>query len=309
MILISKQSTSIANLTSGNSVQVLITLVHLSFVKILRNVIHIFSPLKLYHMTYNNSSLPYKIDYVWYGNATVPYGGTVEHHLLLATASVFTIGFLLPYIVMSFAAPYCLRFRVVNRFRPIYETQYGPYKDECRYWFGVRLMLLVVFCMIYTLTEGTDYGIIQLVINTFIMIIFFPIQCWIKPFKTTATNVIDSFYVGTVTIIYFIAQYLALSNEGYSTASYHSGQVFTALIFIAFIVTVIYHIAYFVSPVNYFCTSLNDVVRRCLQNIVYGRQFPLRSMPDDGQPNYGATIQRSYNDNSYRESLLSCRST
>ena len=128
LILLSKRSMYIANLTSGNSVQVLITLVHLSFIKILNNVARIFSPVKLYRMT-NNSS-PYKIDYMWYGNATIPYGGTVEHCLLLATASIFTVGFLLPYAVMSFAAPYCLRYRVVNRFRPIYETQYGPYKEK-----------------------------------------------------------------------------------------------------------------------------------------------------------------------------------
>ena len=307
LILISKQSMSIANLTSGNSVQVLITLVHLSFVKILKNVIHIFSPLKLYHMTYTNSTLPYGIDYVWYSNATIPYGGTVEHCLLLVAASVFTIGFLLPYVVMSFAAPYCLRFRVVNHFRPIYETQYGPYKDKYRYWFGVRVMLLVIFCVIYILTEGTDYGRTQIVIDAFILIIFFPVQCWIKPFKTMATNVIDSFYVGTVTIVYCAAQYVALSNH--ETASYNSGKVFTALVFTAFVMTVIYHIAYFVSPVNHFCTLLSDVISRRLQDIVRGRQLPLRNVPDDRHPTYGAMIQRSYNDSSYREPLLSCKST
>ena len=301
VIVISNRSTYVANLTSGNSVQVLITLVHFSFVKILRNVILIFTPLKLYRMT-DNSSSPYEIDYVWYGNATIPYGGTVEHCLLLVAGSVVTIGFLLPYVVMSFAAPYCLRYRLVNHFRQVYETQYGPYKDNYRYWFGVRLLLLVVFSIVYVFTEGTRIDR-QLAIYSAILIVFFLLQGCIKPFKATATYVIDSFYVGTATAGMCAAAYFSLIDEGYSAVSLYIGKAIYSLIFIMFVVTVIYHFAYFVTPVN------SCLIWKRL-HLLLGHRFRLRNMIGDGQANnYGATIQRSYNDSSYREPLLSWRNT
>ena len=303
VIVISNRSTYVANLTSGNSVQVLITLVHFSFVKILRNVILIFSSLKLYRMM-DNSSSPYKIDYVWYGNATIPYGGTVEHRLLLVAASVFTIGFLLPYVVMSFAAPYCLRYRLVNRFRQVYETQYGPYKDNYRYWFGVRLLLLVVFSIVYVFTEGTHIDS-QLIIYTLILFFFFSVQCWIKPFKTTATNVIDLFYIGTATVGMCTAAYFTVIGEGFSTMSFNIGKLTYGLIFITFLMIIVYHVAYFVTPVNGYCRVLYNTISKCLQDIGHNHRLPLRNMSIDGQPNYGAIIQRSYNDSSYREPLLS----
>ena len=300
VIAISKQSTYVANLTSDNSVQTLITLVHLSFVKVLRNVIYIFSPLKLYRMTENSSS-PYEIDYMWYGNGTIPYGGSMEHGLLLAAASVFTIGFLLPYVVMSFAAPYCLRYRMVNRFRQIYETQYGPYKEECRYWFGARLLLLMVFSIVYALTKGNDIPT-QIIIYQSLLVCFITLQCWIKPFKKPATNVIDALLVGAATLIYCFATYFIVQDmyTGMSEVC-TAGYAIVGIVFALFTLIVLYHIVWFIQPIRHIFMTLVAKIRN------FSKHYrSSRSMVDVSHDiNYGATIQQSYTCDNYREPLLS----
>ena len=301
IIFISKRSTFISNLTSDNSVQVLITLVQLSFVKILRNVFYICSPLILYRMA-NSTSPPYQTKHImWYGNATIPYSGTTGHCLLLIAALVFTIGFLLPYVVMSFVAPYCFRYRIVNHFRVIYETQYGPYKDKYRYWFGIRLMLLVTFSAIYMLTQGTDpYK--QVIIYQSLLVCFFGVQCWIRPLKTTATNMIDSFCLGIVTMGYVLITFF-FKNESLSI-TYVAACTLASVIFIIFILTILYHMVWFIHPVRHLLTNYKDKAVRLWNS----RKARFKSMVDvskDANNYYGATIQQSYNCDDYREPLLS----
>ena len=124
----------------------------------------------------------------------------------------------------------------------------------------------------------------------------------------SAANIIDSFYIGTATITYCIAQYFVFSYKRQSMVSYRTGEVVTIIILMALIITVMYHIVYFVPPLKRYCLRLHDVISRQLLNIAHGCQFSLRNLTGDyGQPNYGAAIQRSYNDSSYHEPLLSWR--
>ena len=132
-VLVSRRSVVVSNWISNCLVQVLMTLVHLSYVKLLVNVINVFSFLKVFVEKHSTNTL--QVAYLWYSDASIPYGSTWGHVSLIILAVIFTCGFLIPYLLFSLFTPCCWRWRLVIRFRPVFDTLYGPYKHKYAYWF------------------------------------------------------------------------------------------------------------------------------------------------------------------------------
>ena len=98
------------------------TLVHLSYVKLLVNVINIFSFLKVFVEKHSIQTL--QIAYLSYNDASIPYGSTWGNVCLIILAVIFTCGFLIPYVLLSLFIPCCWRWRLVITFRPVFDTLY-----------------------------------------------------------------------------------------------------------------------------------------------------------------------------------------
>ena len=99
-VLVSRRSLVVSNWISNRSVQILMTLVHLSYIKLLVTVINIFSFLKVF--VENHSTYTLQNAYLWY---SIPYGSTWGHVCLI------------PYLLLSLCTPYYWRWRLVIRFR------------------------------------------------------------------------------------------------------------------------------------------------------------------------------------------------
>ena len=115
MIVISKYS----NFISNSSVQVLATLLYLSFAKLLCTVINIASYSKIHSVTliHNASNKIYYFgsndeEAVWYYNGETYRQGI--HGLLLAFAVAFTALYLLPYAILTTFSHCLMRFRLFN---------------------------------------------------------------------------------------------------------------------------------------------------------------------------------------------------
>ena len=66
-----------------------------------------------------------------------------EHIALFLIAMMFTVLFILP---LSFALTFpktVLRSKRMSYFFPLLDCIYAPYKDQYRYWLGVRLIVLI----------------------------------------------------------------------------------------------------------------------------------------------------------------------
>ena len=141
LVIISRYSTRISNLIVGSSVQVLATLIQLSFAKLLLTVSDIFTSAEV-HTTHHHPLM------VWYfgGNITYLSGG----HLVLFLLSLLTsLLFLLPYLVITTIASHLRKYRLSKHFRPLIDAYHGPYKDRLGYWFGVRQWLVVFLYIVY----------------------------------------------------------------------------------------------------------------------------------------------------------------
>ena len=151
IIVASHYSTIASRLSGNNAVQVLATLFLLSYSKLLRIVITIFSTTELVYP--DNSKR-----WVWL------YDGNVDYlrgkHVSLFLAGLFIlIALTLPYTTMLFCIQWLLRcssykvFFWVRKLHPLFDAYTGPYKIKHRYWTG--LLLLIRACLILTFSLNT----------------------------------------------------------------------------------------------------------------------------------------------------------
>ena len=143
IILTSRYSITVSKLIGHNPIAVLATLILLSYTKILKIIIQVFS--------YAELEYPSNTTTVWLKDANVPY--LQSQHLLLTvvTSLVLTLLFL-PYTLLLLLGSklYCFTGRKsfcwLNRLKPLLDSYYAPCKAHTRYWPG---FLLLVRCVLY----------------------------------------------------------------------------------------------------------------------------------------------------------------
>ena len=204
MIILSQFSPKLSNKTAHSSVQVLVTVVHLSFSRLLLLLINV--------MTYAEVYTSNDVHYVWYLDGTVKYGG-YSHRILMIVTLIVVIGLLLPYVLLNlFAKPLRLLACTNKHLRPILESIHAPYKEGKQYWFTLRLLLLCALYGLYAKYRATD--VYSLLFSTNLMlVIFLVIQTYIKPFRSKLINLLNSGLVMNITLIYIICYHFL---QGYS---------------------------------------------------------------------------------------------
>ena len=136
LVIISKHSSSVANLTVHSSIQVMATLFYLSFAKLLLTVIDIFIPV--------NVHTPHGEFTVWYVDGNIPYWRNSGHVALFITAIITSIFYLLPFLLWTTCGSLLARrSRWIKKRRNLIDAYQGQYRDGWGWWFGARLWLLV----------------------------------------------------------------------------------------------------------------------------------------------------------------------
>ena len=165
----------------------------------------------LKNIVYNNTNT-LQIAYLSYNDGTIPYGSTWGHVCLIILAVIFTCAFLIPYLLLSLFTSCCWRWRLVIRFRPVFDTLYGPYKHKYAYWFGVRLLLLTIFAVIFAISQGVNI-FAQLLSYQIILTLFVVAQAWIQPFKNKLVNLIDTYHIINMTLLYCFYFFFTFKHE------------------------------------------------------------------------------------------------
>ena len=139
VIFLSRYSVWVSNKTSNCSVQVLVTVVHLSLSNLLSAITDVFKKAKLYL----DSTKGVKEQSVWSKNGDIAYG-SYNHAILVAVTLIVVIGFCIPYLILLIGGKYIIKSRCGNNyFQAAYEAIHGPYKENRFYWFTARIILLI----------------------------------------------------------------------------------------------------------------------------------------------------------------------
>ena len=183
-ILFSHYSTHVSNQTAMHSVQVLASLIYLSFSKILMTVIDIIAYIPV-HTSHNGTMT------VWYGDGSVLYltGG---HLYLFLLSLMFLLFFIIPFILFVTFGGYCLRCSCINKYlRQFLEAFQGPYKQSKGYWFGVRVFVLTYVYLMWGVLRGYNIKL-MLFLQLIPVITLYSFQLYLKPFRSQILNKIDT---------------------------------------------------------------------------------------------------------------------
>ena len=167
IIVLCHYSTWLSNKIGGNVVQVLATLILLSFTKIFRTAV---LAIKFTTLSCVNSGRI--IDrFIWSMDGNVPYF-SLKHSIIMAAAVMFLI-LAVPYtLALLFDAvieKYLTRVMYFRKqwikFKPFVDAYHGPYKDNCRFWTGLLLLVRMSFTLV-SLHLNTYVGLIFITTST-----------------------------------------------------------------------------------------------------------------------------------------------
>ena len=146
IILTSRYSITVSKLIGHNPIAVLGTLILMSYMKILKIIVEVYSSMELDYP--DNTTVT-----VWYKDANIPYLQSQHLAITIATTLVL-IFFFVPYTLLLLLGHKLYRFtgrkyfKWFNRIKPLLESYYAPYKVKTRFWTG---LLLLVRCLLYIL--------------------------------------------------------------------------------------------------------------------------------------------------------------
>ena len=228
IIVTCRYSITLSKLIGHNPIAVLATLLLMSYNKVLKIMIDVYS---FAHLDYpqQNTKL------VWLKDANVPF--FKSRHLLLTVATSlvlvfiflpYTLFLLLGYKLYGFSGRKGLRW--LNRLKPLLDSYYAPYNTHTRYWTG---FLLLVRCVLYSVFSLGDTHKSLVSIN----ITFTALVCvvWIsnKVYISRIANTVEvSVYLNLIVLS-------AVSSNNIVSAKLFNTLV--ALVFVTMLGMIIYH--------------------------------------------------------------------
>ena len=231
IIVLSQQFRTVASLVGHNSVQVLATLLLLSYAKLLRAIMATFSVAFLAYPDGSTRAL-------WLHDGTIDYFH-VKRIPLLVVALFFGI-VSLPF-VLSLLFIQCLQrnshvriFSWVNKLKPIFDAYTGPYKDKYRFWTGLLLLVRCVLFVTFALNILGAPGVNLLAIAVACMCLLPLIHGVYRKWPLVVLEFLSIFNLGT----FSLATAYVLNNGGSQVAV---ASISTTIAFGIFIGILVWH--------------------------------------------------------------------
>ena len=154
IILISRHSITVSKLIGSNPIAVLATLVLMSYNKLLKVIIDVFSSVSL---SYPDD----KFETIWLKDGNLPF--LQSKHLTLSIVTLLVVLFIfLPYTFFLLLGHFLYRLPyrryyhwLLFRIKPLLDSYYAPYKRKTRFWTG---FLLLIRCALYSIFSFNSLG-------------------------------------------------------------------------------------------------------------------------------------------------------
>ena len=231
LIILSRFSLRLSNRIADSSVQVLVTVVHLSFTSMFTAISNIVTPVNIYTNDTSNSVLK-----VWYRDGTVEYGKDT-HLILMILTTVVVIPFLLSYFTIIAAGRPLMRVGKLREYiRPVYEAIHAPYQHNKEFFFTTRLLLLVFLYILYVLYSTKDIYKAY-VIGIPVFTVYVTIEAFCKPFRKMWVKILDLFVMCNCVIVSGTLWYVVKTNKVSIILATE-----TTVVFLTLVTVIIFHI-------------------------------------------------------------------
>ena len=237
IIVASHYSTRVSRLFGNNAIQVLATLFLLSYAKLLRIIITVFSSTQL---VYPDGY----IRWVWLYDGNVDYLQG-KHTGLFVAALLLLVLVSIPYTVsllciqwLQKISHYKLLFWVV-KLQPLFDAYTGPYKIKHRYWTGLLLLVRVFLYLIFSINTLGDPAInlLSTVVVVSCLLAYTSLVGGVH--KVLWIHFLQAAFLLNSVILPAATLYRINSTAAIVSITYTS----TGIAFVLFIAIVIYHLA------------------------------------------------------------------
>ena len=236
IIVASHFSTRISKLIGNNAVQLLATLFLLSYAKLLRLIITVFSTTELvYPDGYHRR--------VW------RYDGNLDYlkgkHIPLFMAALVLLIFVSFPFTMVLLCTQCMQrlsnkriLSWVTKLQPLFDAYTGPYKIKHRYWTGLLLLVRVCLFLVFSLNMIGNRMINLLAVCIVMSCLLAYLSLVGGVYKLWWLNVIETAFILNLLILSLGSFYQINTGSSIKPVSYTS----TGIAFVVFIGILIYHV-------------------------------------------------------------------
>ena len=237
IIIVSHYSTYAAKLFGRNPVAVLATLFLLSYTKLLKTIITIFS---VGFMQYPETG---KRRAVWLYDANVGFLQG-KHIPLFITALLVLVLLFLPYTIALLlgqclrqqSGKKCLHWARSPVFTSVMDAYHAPYKNKHRYWTG---LLLIVRCALFLTFSFNVLGDpeINLVAVSITSLLIGILAAYLKVYKNKILNFLELFFLanmGILSVLFHPTSFSEVDKERVNTVS-------LSIVFLVFCGLLVYH--------------------------------------------------------------------
>ena len=152
-----------------NILQVLATLVLLSYSKLLRTIITVLVPatIEIYSYGYQSGK-----DVVWKFDGEIKYGQFPEHCMLLSVALFALIFLWLPYTFILLFIRYARNWRFINKLNLFFNCYTGPLTPKCQFWVGLLLLVrcVLLITLIFLQPDASILSMVVIIILVFVLL-------------------------------------------------------------------------------------------------------------------------------------------
>ena len=260
IIVSSHYYTTAAKISGRNAVQALATLLLLSYAKLLRLTITIFSSTTL---EYPDGS----VRRVWLYDGNVDY--LKGKHIPLFMAALLVLLVLsLPYTALLLFIQ-CLqqksKHRVlfwIGKFKPLFDAYTGPYKDKHRYWTGLLLLVRTILFLIFSVNVFGDPAINLFATATMMSLLLIYVAISKHVYRVKYLNMLEYSSFLNLGITSTALLFTRLTTENQTALTYTS----VGIAFVTFCVIVLYHTVIRIKELcqqnHYFQQITNDIKQR-----------------------------------------------
>ena len=260
IIVFSHYSTTVARLSGRNAVPVLATLFLLSYAKLLRTIITVFS----FTVVEGKKSVVWLYD----GNVLFLQG---KHVPLFLAALLLLLTVSLPYTTLLLLAPLLQKSKHralfwMAKFKPLFDAYMGPCKDNCRYSVGLLLLVRVILFLVFSANVFGDPAINLLAIIAMVICICIH--------RTLISGVYKHQYLNAIEYSFLVNIILLSSSALYTTRNSNGRQEIVAYIsagiaFATFIAIILYHLFYAIKYTR-MLKQTRDIMRKLFHREEHG---------------------------------------
>ena len=162
----------------------------------------------------------------WHYDANVVYFSGMHVFLCLASIFIFTV-YIIPFPCLVISPRITYKIRFFNKFQPLLDVFWAPFKPKYRWWLSFRLFLRWVSVIVANFVP-TPYNILS--VSILLALLLF-VQSQIKPFRGHWQNVLDEVLV--LNLILLLSGYFYFANfHSIESTSFKGIQVYGAVLII-----------------------------------------------------------------------------